>query len=484
MRLDAGTAAITNSTFYNNTAGNRGGAVQVSGATATLEFSTFSANAANVVGNNGGGAIQISAGSAAVNRSILANSTAGKDCDISVPGSVVFTNSLVENNNDCASAGITSTADPALGALASNGGPTQTLSITGISPAYNAASSCNSITTDQRGIARPQGVSCDLGSFEVTLPTVVSILRASPNPASALTVDYTVTFSEAVSGVGPSDFTLTVSGVSGANVSGVSGSGAIYTVTVNTGTGAGTIRLDVPVSATINDLDGGNGLANLPFITGDEYNKLSTPPGAATLVSPTGSIATTAPVYTWNEAFDTSWYYLWVSKVNGDGSLTTVHTKWYNSVPSCSGGTCSVTPAGVTLTSGDYRWWIQTYNDAGYGLWSSPTNFSLPAIPPPGAATLVSPNGAITDTTPVYTWNKVNASTWYYLWVSKVNGDGSLTTVHTKWYDSTVVCGGATCSITPVGVTLTSGNYRWWIQTFNDDSGYGLWSSPMNFSLP
>jgi len=209
------------------------------------------------------------------------------------------------------------------------------------------------------------------------------------------------------------------------------------------------------------------------------------PPAAATLVSPNGAITDTTPNYTWNKVNASTWYYLWVSKVNDDNSLTTIHTKWYDASSVCNGGTCSVTPAGVTLTSGDYRWWVQTYNDdGGYGSWSSAMNFSLPVIPPPGPATLVSPTGAIVDTTPDYTWNKVNASTWYYLWVSKVNGDGSLTTVHTKWYDSLVVCSGPTCTVNPAGVTLTSGNYRWWIQTYSDDGGYGAWSSPMNFSLP
>ena len=148
MRLDVSNVAITNSTFFNNTAGNRGGAVQVSGATTTIEFSTFSNNTANGAGTpNGGGAIQISAGSAAINRSILANSApvTAKDCDQSATGSGVITNLLVEAQNDCTGTP-TSTADPALAvALASNGGPTQTLAITTLSPAYNAALSCNSI---------------------------------------------------------------------------------------------------------------------------------------------------------------------------------------------------------------------------------------------------------------------------------------------------------------------------------------------------
>src|SRR5439155_23015833 len=47
-------------------------------------------------------------------------------------------------------------------------------------------------------------------------------------------------------GVDLTDFTTTTGGgLSGASVTGVSGSGAIYTVTVDTGTGDGTVRLNV-----------------------------------------------------------------------------------------------------------------------------------------------------------------------------------------------------------------------------------------------
>ena len=106
-------------------------------------------------------------------------------------------------------------------------------------------------------------------------PIVTSSVLANSNPTSAASVNFTVTFSESVTGVdmsGPSfdDFTLTTTGVSGAAMSGVSGSGSVYTVTVNTGIGNGTIRLDVPVSATINDMQG-NSLSGLPFINGESY---------------------------------------------------------------------------------------------------------------------------------------------------------------------------------------------------------------------
>jgi hypothetical protein len=107
-------------------------------------------------------------------------------------------------------------------------------------------------------------------------------------------------------------------------------------------------------------------------------------------------------------------------------------------------------------------------------------NFSVAA---PGAATLISPSGITIIPTPAYTWNAVSGSTWYYLWVNRINGDGSQTIIHTKWYTSAEACTGGSCSVVPAGVTLTSGNYRWWIQTWND-AGYGPWSSSLDFSLP
>ncbi|MBI5964894.1 MAG: SBBP repeat-containing protein [Chloroflexi bacterium] len=90
-------------------------------------------------------------------------------------------------------------------------------------------------------------------------PTVSSLIRANTSPTSASTVDFTVTFSEPVTGVdmiGPAfdDFTLsTSSGIVGASVTSVSGSGKTYTVTANTGSGNGTIRLNVMVDGNIVD---------------------------------------------------------------------------------------------------------------------------------------------------------------------------------------------------------------------------------------
>jgi hypothetical protein len=103
-----------------------------------------------------------------------------------------------------------------------------------------------------------------------TSPTVVSAVRADPNPTGAASVDFNVTFSEGVRDVDFADFGLTTGGdLSGTLVSGVSGGGSAYTVTVDTGTGSGTLQLTVPTTATITD-DAGNGLDNLPF-DGEAY---------------------------------------------------------------------------------------------------------------------------------------------------------------------------------------------------------------------
>ncbi|MCU0705825.1 MAG: hypothetical protein MUF18_17800, partial [Fimbriiglobus sp.] len=85
---------------------------------------------------------------------------------------------------------------------------------------------------------------------DTTTPAVSSVVRVGGATTNAGSVQYTVTFSESVTGVDVSDFMLTTTGaVSGASVTGVSGSGTTYTVTVDTGTGDGTIRLDVNTAA-------------------------------------------------------------------------------------------------------------------------------------------------------------------------------------------------------------------------------------------
>ncbi|MCX8125984.1 MAG: S8 family serine peptidase, partial [Dehalococcoidia bacterium] len=133
------------------------------------------------------------------------------------------------------------------------------------SPAFNVGYNTANITTDTKGllVLHHHNAANTAEVIPLTRPTVVSITRASANPTNAASVDFTVTFSEAVSGVDASDFSLTTTGITGAGVSSVGGSGATYTVTVNTGAGDGTLRLDLNASGT-----GIKNLADVPLVGG------------------------------------------------------------------------------------------------------------------------------------------------------------------------------------------------------------------------
>ncbi|MGB6168579.1 MAG: lamin tail domain-containing protein, partial [Geitlerinemataceae cyanobacterium] len=120
-------------------------------------------------------------------------------------------------------------------------------------------------------------------TFNNTAPTVTQITRTNPNPTSASTVSYTVQFSEAVTGVDATDFELVTSGISAANITNVTGTDDTYTVEVDTGTGDGSIQLNLVDNDSItNGLMvplGGMGV-NTGDATGERYDFDRTLPAA------------------------------------------------------------------------------------------------------------------------------------------------------------------------------------------------------------
>jgi hypothetical protein len=117
-------------------------------------------------------------------------------------------------------------------------------------------------------------------TIDRTPPAVQSVALVGSSPTNAASVQYTVTFSEAVTGVNAADFVLTAAGVSGAAITSVTGSGSSYTVTVNTGAGNGTLRLDVKTTTTIQDL-AGNPLPGTGYSGGPSYTIDKTAPTVA-----------------------------------------------------------------------------------------------------------------------------------------------------------------------------------------------------------
>lgn len=133
----------------------------------------------------------------------------------------------------------------------------------------------NGATVRNRGIdvTLTGAVTNPAGSLPIdTIAPTVSMgrLGASSRPPGSL-LQYTVTFSEAVSGVDASGFGLVTSGVTGATIiSVVQGTDAAhYTVNVNGGSGSGTIGLNI-TGTNIRDL-AGNGFGGGTFSAPQKY---------------------------------------------------------------------------------------------------------------------------------------------------------------------------------------------------------------------
>jgi nitrous oxidase accessory protein NosD len=176
----AGGMTMTSSTVSGNTAAGTGGGVVGGGGVTILQSSI-------VAGNSSSGGAADCAGSPASNGYNLIGD--GDGC--------VFTPVAGDQVGSSSGSGV---IDPQVGPLASNGGPTQTRALAPPSPAVNAipvdtlgddaaTNLCPSTgSADQRGITRPQGLACDIGSFElqsqITFVSVDSGTSGSPATVS------------------------------------------------------------------------------------------------------------------------------------------------------------------------------------------------------------------------------------------------------------------------------------------------------------
>jgi hypothetical protein len=190
IQFDGDHLALINTTVT----GNVGGGVAVNAAGVTIRNST-------IAGNSGGGLLLWGA-AAVLRNSIVANNTDNgsspprTNCYMAGSSSMTFIGANVSSDDSCGSDPALIVADPKLGPLANNGGPTRTLALLLGSPAVDAGSLCTE-TTDQRYVTRDKGISCDLGAFEFEnfAPlglTVGPNVAANPKTAE-VTVSGTVT---------------------------------------------------------------------------------------------------------------------------------------------------------------------------------------------------------------------------------------------------------------------------------------------------
>ncbi len=175
--------------ILNNTtiSGNQSG-VSVGDGTLLATNSTISSNEGTGLG--------IVGGVVELRSSIVANNSV-TDCSRS-SGTVTATFSLIEDGS-CSSS---LSGDPLLDLLKDNGGRTLTHALLPGSPARNAAPPAYCLSTDQRGVSRPENSPCDLGAYEADDPwlsLVKTVDDSRPVPGQAIT--YTITLSN--SGLAP-----------------------------------------------------------------------------------------------------------------------------------------------------------------------------------------------------------------------------------------------------------------------------------------
>lgn len=228
---NGGTVTVINSTFLNNQAFSGGAIYNDNNGTLVVKNSTFSGNQANT-GDGGGGAIYNNAGVASVTNSTFYNNQAFRGgalyngfgagiklnvLNVTISGNsaldtggvyndggvTTITNTILDTNtngncgggvNDgghnldsAATCAFTNAAlnntSAVLGALAANGGPTNTMALGVKSPAIDAGDSATCPATDQRYYSRV-GI-CDIGAYEYNgAPLVAPTLTKAFAPAT------------------------------------------------------------------------------------------------------------------------------------------------------------------------------------------------------------------------------------------------------------------------------------------------------------
>jgi hypothetical protein len=108
---------------------------------------------------------------------------------------------------------------------------------------------------------------------------------------------------------------------------------------------------------------------------------------AATLLSPTGSVTTNVPVFSWTASPVVTAYILRVDDATQSGKI--LRTLTPTDAGCATGGTCQFAP-GVTLASGFATWTVQTLVGSG-GVTSTPVTFAVPNDTTPPVVVVTSP---------------------------------------------------------------------------------------------
>lgn len=169
-------------------------------------------------------------------------------------------------------------------------------------------------------------------------------------------------------------------------------------------------------------------------------------------IGPRGTIATSAPQFSWAPVAGAATYQIYVV---GPGGLLINE----------SGITGTTFTAPTSFATGDFRWWLRPSTATGAtGAWSEAAEFST------GSRTKVStPRGTINTAIPVFSWPSVPDAESYEIYVSRAGTPGALyrqAGLSSTTYQSPV---------------LTAGDYKVWIRSTTPAGR--VWGSGIAFTV-
>src|SRR5205085_2563791 len=142
-------------------------------------------------------------------------------------------------------------------------------------------------------------------------------------------------------------------------------------------------------------------------------------------MSPSGTVTTTTPTYSWSASQGAQNYELLVQNTQGVAVDMTIPAAQANC--DLGTGTWSFTPPLALRDHTMYNWFVKASNQNGASAWSAPmaitvdTGTTTPGGPP-AATTMTAPASTVGTTTPTYSWNAVPEATSYELIVQNTQG--------------------------------------------------------------
>ena len=308
-----------------------------------------------------------------------------------------------------------------------------------------------------------------VAKVDLTPPIVGSIVLANASPTNATSVSFTVTFSEPVTGVDETDFVLDLYDISGAAITGLTGSEDVYTVTVSTGNGNGFIRLDVldddsivnAESKPLGGVDPGNG----DFTHGQEYIITKTAP---VLIFPRHgtNLLTNRFIFDWSNYPGATSYQIQASKSTAFTLLAVSGI--------LNGATNSQYTLTRDLTANTTLYWrVRARLGRTYSAWSNVA--TIYTANPPSLPVLVAPlnNTLVSGPTVLFNWNNstVPVGTVFDHYQLQISTNNTFTAlIHN------LNIAGVDNSQDDTAVLNPATTYYWRVRSFNAEGEYSAWT--------